>query len=102
MARRGAPPGAVVRCDRRSERRAAGIAVVGARFLKLFQAGCRPKRKVAVEAFYLLILPVAERARDAQTYAEALGALRTWLEAQGASTQVLRPFEERLSRLQSR
>jgi hypothetical protein len=73
---------------------------VGRRFLALYQGGTRPQRKVAVEAFYLLVLPAAAHKRDAKTYEAALGDLRAWLDARGASTRVLGGFEKQLRELQ--
>lgn len=76
---------------------------LGKRYQAMFKDGCRPKRKAAAQAFYMLICEHAEAIGSAAIYRASLEALRAWLVEQGADAdRALRPFDARLERLEAR
>lgn len=74
-------------------------AALGERYHAMFLAGERPLRREAAEAFYLLAIEWAERARRPDEMSTLLDALRGWVREAGGSQASLRPLEERLERL---
>ena len=77
-------------------------AKIGKLYWGMLENGCKPKRKAAAQAFYMMICEYAWRERNAKIYRKSLKGLRAWLVEVGANAdRVLRPFEARLKRLEA-